>query len=48
VRHRIYGAGMVVKVVAEKDSTQVDVLFDRDGIGRKTLDLAFAKLDIIG
>jgi DNA helicase-2/ATP-dependent DNA helicase PcrA len=47
VRHRIYGKGMVLKVIAERDTTTVEVLFERDNIGKKTLDLSFAKLDII-
>jgi DNA helicase-2/ATP-dependent DNA helicase PcrA len=48
VRHRIYGKGMVLKVIAERDTTTVEVLFERESIGKKTLDLSFAKLDIIG
>lgn len=48
VRHRIYGKGLVLKVITERDSTSVEVLFEREGVGKKTLDLAFAKLDVIG
>jgi DNA helicase II / ATP-dependent DNA helicase PcrA len=47
VRHRIYGKGLVTKVTNEKDSTLVEVLFERQGVGKKTLDLAFAKLDVV-
>jgi hypothetical protein len=46
VLHRIFGAGMVLKVVAAKDSTTVEVLFDRGT--KKTLDLAFANLQRVG
>ncbi len=47
VRHRIYGKGVVVKVIAERDTTTVEVQFEREGIGRKTLDQAFARLEVI-
>ncbi|MBA3826045.1 MAG: UvrD-helicase domain-containing protein, partial [Ktedonobacterales bacterium] len=48
VRHRIFGRGIVLKVMASIDSTEVEVLFDRTDVGKKTLDLNFAKLDIVG
>ncbi len=48
VRHRIYGKGLVLKVIAERDTTTVEVLFERTSIGKKTLDLSFAKLEIVG
>ena len=47
VRHRIYGRGIVMSVTATKDTTTVDVLFDRANIGRKTLDTAFANLQLL-
>ncbi|HEX8981237.1 MAG TPA: 3'-5' exonuclease, partial [Ktedonobacterales bacterium] len=43
VTHRLFGRGLVLKVNATPDSTTVDVLFDT--AGRKTLDLAFARLE---
>jgi DNA helicase-2/ATP-dependent DNA helicase PcrA len=46
VLHRIFGAGTVLKILAAKDSTTVEVLFDRGA--RKTLDLAFANLQRVG
>jgi DNA helicase-2/ATP-dependent DNA helicase PcrA len=42
VQHRLFGAGLVLKVEQAKDTTVVEVLFDR--VGKKTLDLAFAPL----
>ncbi|HEY7834843.1 MAG TPA: UvrD-helicase domain-containing protein [Ktedonobacterales bacterium] len=42
VQHRLFGPGLVLKVEQSKDSTLVEVLFDR--VGKKTLDLAFAPL----
>jgi superfamily I DNA/RNA helicase len=48
VRHRIFGKGVVLKVIAERDATTVEVLFERENIGRKTLDLNFARLEVIG
>jgi superfamily I DNA/RNA helicase len=48
VRHRIYGKGLVLKVIAERDTTTVEVLFERTNIGKKTLDLSFARLEIVG
>jgi DNA helicase II / ATP-dependent DNA helicase PcrA len=48
VRHRIFGRGIVLKVMATIDSTEAEVLFDRTDVGKKTLDLNFAKLEIIG
>jgi DNA helicase-2/ATP-dependent DNA helicase PcrA len=45
VIHRLFGRGIVLKVDATADATTVDVLFDT--AGRKTLDLAFAKLEKI-
>ncbi len=47
VRHRFYGKGVVVKVTVENDTTTVEVQFEREGLGRKTLDLHFAKLEVI-
>ena len=47
VRHRLFGPGLVVKVSKEHDSTTVDVLFERTNVGRRTLDLAFAKLEVV-
>lgn len=47
VRHRLFGKGLVMRVIADPDTTTVEVLFERENVGRKTLDLAFAKLDII-
>jgi superfamily I DNA/RNA helicase len=46
VRHRIFGKGVVVKVIAERDATTVEVLFEKSG--RKELDLSFANLEIVG
>jgi len=43
VVHRLFGRGLVLKVNATADTTSVDVLFDT--VGRKTLDLAFARLE---
>ncbi len=48
VRHRIYGKGVVKKVIAERDATSVEVLFERTGVGTKLLDLAFANLEVLG
>ena len=48
VRHRIFGRGIVLKVMATLDSTEVEVLFDRTDVGKKTLDLNFAKLEVVG
>lgn len=45
VQHRLFGRGLVMKVNAAADVTTVDVLFD--SAGRKTLDLAFARLEKI-
>ncbi len=45
VMHRLFGEGTVLKLVEEKGSTSVDVLFVR--AGKKTLDLAFANLQQI-
>ncbi|HEX8727847.1 MAG TPA: hypothetical protein VF739_04450, partial [Ktedonobacterales bacterium] len=45
VQHRLFGRGLVMKVNAGADTTTVDVLFD--SAGRKTLDLAFARLEKI-
>jgi DNA helicase-2/ATP-dependent DNA helicase PcrA len=45
VIHRLFGRGLVLKVDASPDTTTVDVLFD--SAGRKTLDMAFAKLEKI-
>jgi len=42
VQHRLFGTGILLKVEQTKDSTMVEVLFDR--VGKKTLDLAFAPL----
>jgi DNA helicase II / ATP-dependent DNA helicase PcrA len=47
VRHRIYGKGIVLSVATDKDTTSVEVLFERASVGRKTLDIAFANLQII-
>ncbi len=47
VRHRIYGKGVVKKVIAERDTTSVEVLFERTGVGTKLLDLAFANLEVL-
>jgi len=43
VQHRLFGRGLIMKVNAGADTTTVDVLFD--SAGRKTLDLAFARLE---
>jgi DNA helicase II / ATP-dependent DNA helicase PcrA len=43
VQHRLFGRGLVLKVDTSSDSTTVDVLFD--SAGRKTLDMAFARLE---
>ena len=45
VQHRLFGRGIVLKVDTVADSTTVAVLFD--SAGRKTLDLAFARLEKI-
>lgn len=45
VIHRLFGRGLVLKVDASPDTTTVDVLFD--SAGRKTLDMAFARLEKI-
>ncbi|MFI5277903.1 MAG: hypothetical protein ACHQ1E_11585, partial [Ktedonobacterales bacterium] len=45
VQHRLFGRGLVMKVNATADVTTVDVLFD--SAGRKTLDLAYARLEKI-
>ncbi len=45
VQHRLFGRGLIMKVNAGSDTTTVDVLFD--SAGRKTLDLAFARLEKI-
>jgi DNA helicase-2/ATP-dependent DNA helicase PcrA len=42
VAHRLFGPGLVLKVAQTADATTVEVLFDAKG--KKTLDLAFAKL----
>lgn len=43
VMHRLFGRGLVLKVDTTADTTTVDVLFDV--AGRKTLDMAFARLE---
>ncbi|HET9109297.1 MAG TPA: UvrD-helicase domain-containing protein [Ktedonobacterales bacterium] len=43
VQHRLFGRGIVLKVDVTADTTTVAVLFDT--AGRKTLDLAFARLE---
>jgi len=48
VAHRLFGRGTVLKVTSTHDSTMVDVLFENLSAGKKTLDLAFAKLEKIG
>jgi len=48
VAHRLFGRGVVLKVTQNADSTVVDVLFENLSAGKKTLDLAFAKLEKIG
>ena len=45
VQHRLFGRGLVLKVNTTGDATTVEVLFD--SAGRKTLDLAFARLEKI-
>lgn len=47
VRHRIYGKGVVLAVETTAASTSVEVLFERSGVGKKILDIAFAKLEIL-
>ncbi|HEU5439637.1 MAG TPA: UvrD-helicase domain-containing protein [Ktedonobacterales bacterium] len=46
VMHRLFGEGTVLKVAEGSASTTVDVLFKT--AGKKTLDMAFAKLTKIG
>ncbi|HUY78218.1 MAG TPA: hypothetical protein VMV29_15695, partial [Ktedonobacterales bacterium] len=48
VAHRLFGRGVELKVTQNADSTVVDVLFENLSAGKKTLDLAFAKLEKIG
>ena len=43
VLHRLFGRGLVLKVLAEGGSTTVEVLFET--AGRKTLDVAYARLE---
>ena len=43
VMHRLFGRGLVLKVSAGGGTTTVDVLFDT--AGRKTLDVAYARLE---
>ncbi len=43
VMHRLFGRGLVLKVSAAGGTTTVDVLFDT--AGRKTLDVAYARLE---
>jgi DNA helicase-2/ATP-dependent DNA helicase PcrA len=45
VQHRLFGRGLIIRVNATADTTTVDVLFD--SAGRKTLDLAYARLEKI-
>jgi DNA helicase-2/ATP-dependent DNA helicase PcrA len=45
VIHRLFGRGLVLKVDAQADTTNVEVLFDT--VGRKTLDMAYARLEKI-
>jgi superfamily I DNA/RNA helicase len=47
VMHRLFGAGIVLKVEQTKDATSVQVLFDAPSVGKKLLDLAFAGLQKI-
>ncbi len=44
VMHRLFGAGVVLHVFEEADSTSVEVLFENKAVGKKTLDVAFANL----
>jgi hypothetical protein len=43
--HRLFGAGLVLRIETAKDTTTVEILFDR--VGKKTLDTAFAGLQRI-
>ncbi|HEX9037846.1 MAG TPA: UvrD-helicase domain-containing protein [Ktedonobacterales bacterium] len=43
VMHRLFGRGLVLKVTASGGATTVEVLFDT--AGRKTLDVAYARLE---
>jgi len=43
VEHRVFGKGTVERVYRENDNDKIDILFD--GPGRKTLLLAYAKLN---
>lgn len=45
VMHRLFGRGLVLKVNTQGDTTNVEVLFDT--VGRKTLDMAYARLEKI-
>ncbi|MDE3229723.1 MAG: ATP-binding domain-containing protein, partial [Chloroflexota bacterium] len=43
VMHRLFGRGILLKISTAGDTTNVEVLFD--SAGRKTLDLAYARLE---
>ncbi|HEX8731347.1 MAG TPA: 3'-5' exonuclease, partial [Ktedonobacterales bacterium] len=43
VMHRLFGRGILLKISTEGDTTNVEVLFE--SAGRKTLDLAYARLE---
>ena len=47
VIHRLFGRGLVLKVNDERGATMVEVLFDNQKTGKKTLDAAFANLQKI-
>ena len=47
VMHRLFGTGLVLHLLTEGETTTVDVLFDNKAVGKKTLDLAFARLEKI-
>ncbi len=45
VRHKVYGKGIVLDISHTSQSTMVEVLFERENIGRRVLDMEFAKLE---
>jgi DNA helicase II / ATP-dependent DNA helicase PcrA len=47
VRHRIFGAGIVEEITKEGTSTIIHVRFEDEKYGQKSLDLLYAKLQII-
>ncbi len=47
VRHKVYGKGIVLDISHTSQSTMVEVLFERENIGRRVLDMEFAKLECL-